>query len=89
MDIRARSNEKRLLLDVATSHTLGAALDGDEIAAFFEYHTHDITLKRLESLLVELAEGKLKHEEILPPGICLGAGELAGHHGSNIPIESL
>ncbi|MCD6298676.1 MAG: hypothetical protein J7M30_16145 [Deltaproteobacteria bacterium] len=61
MDIRARSNEKRLLLDVATSHTLGAALDGDEIAAFFEYHTHDITLKRLESLLVELAEGKLKH----------------------------
>ncbi|MCD4717425.1 MAG: DUF1786 domain-containing protein [Desulfobacterales bacterium] len=68
MDIRARSNEKMLLLDVATSHTLGAALDGDEIAAFFEYHTHDITLKRLESLLVELAEGKLKHEEILAEG---------------------
>jgi uncharacterized protein (DUF1786 family) len=68
MDIHARSKKKVLLLDVATSHTLGAALDGDEIAAFFEYHTHDITLKRLESLLMELAEGKLKHEKILAEG---------------------
>ncbi len=68
MDIQARSKKKVLLLDIATSHTLGAALDGDEIAAFFEYHTHDITLKRLESLLVELAEGRLKHEEILAEG---------------------
>ncbi len=68
MDIQARSKKKMLLLDVATSHTLGAALDGGEITAFFEYHTQDITLKRLESLLVELAEGNLKHEKILAEG---------------------
>lgn len=68
MDIQVQSKKKVLLVDVATSHTLSAALDGDEIAAFFEYHTHDITLKRLESLLVEMAEGKLKHEKILAEG---------------------
>jgi uncharacterized protein (DUF1786 family) len=68
MDIQATSKKKMLLLDVATSHTLGAALDGAEIAAFFEYHTHDITLRRLEPLLMEMAEGKLKHETILAEG---------------------
>lgn len=68
MDPRARSKEKRLILDVATSHTVGAAMEGEEIAGFFEYHTHDITLGRLESLLEELAGGKLEHEQILKEG---------------------
>ena len=68
MDLQARSKERVLLLDVATSHTLGAAIEGGEIAGFFEYHTHDITLERLESLLVELADGKLEHKQILKEG---------------------
>jgi len=56
------------VLDLATSHTLGAALEKGEIAGFFEYHTRDITLQRLEALIVELAEGKLVHEKILQQG---------------------
>ena len=68
MDSRARPKEKVLILDVATSHTVGAAMDGGEIAGFFEYHTHDITLERLEALLVDLADGKLKHRELLEEG---------------------
>jgi uncharacterized protein (DUF1786 family) len=68
MDFQARSKEKVLVLDVATSHTLGAAIEGGEIAGFFEYHTHDITLERLESLLVDLADGKLEHKQILKEG---------------------
>jgi uncharacterized protein (DUF1786 family) len=68
MDHRAKLKEKVLILDVATSHTIGAALEGGEIAGFFEYHTHDITLERLESLLCELADGKLVHEQILEEG---------------------
>ena len=68
MDLQARSKERVLILDVATSHTLGAAIEGVEIAGFFEYHTHDITLERLESLLVELADGKLEHKQILEEG---------------------
>jgi len=67
-DLQVTSKEKVLILDVATSHTLGAAIEGDEIDGFFEYHTHDISLGRLESLLVELADGKLDHKQILQEG---------------------
>jgi uncharacterized protein (DUF1786 family) len=68
MDARARPKDKILVLDIATSHTVGAAMEGEEIAGFFEYHTHDITLERLETLLEQLPEGKLKHRQILEEG---------------------
>ena len=68
MDVQARSKERVLVLDVATSHTLGASLEGNEICGFFEYHTHDITLERLETLLVDLANGQLEHKQILEEG---------------------
>ena len=68
MDPGARKKEKILILDVATSHTIGAALERGEIAGFFEYHTSDITLKRLEALLVDLADGRLEHKQILKEG---------------------
>ena len=53
---------------MATSHTVGAALIGDEIAGSFEYHTHDITVEKLDSLIPELANGKLEHQQILKEG---------------------
>lgn len=68
MDPRAEGKKKFLVLDVATSHTVGAALEEGKIASFFEYHTHDITLDRLETLLIDLADGKLSHERILEEG---------------------
>ncbi len=68
MDPVARSKAKTLVLDVATSHTLGAALDGGEIAGFFEYHTRDISVDRLDYLLQKLADGELEHEKILEEG---------------------
>ena len=68
MDGLARSKERVLVLDVATSHTLGALLEGEEICGFFEYHTHDILLERLETLLVDLADGELVHKQILEEG---------------------
>ena len=68
LDVLARSKERVLVLDVATSHTLGAALEEDEICGFFEYHTHGITLERLETLLVDLANGQLEHKQILKEG---------------------
>ncbi len=68
LDSRAISKERIIVLDLATSHTLGAALEKGEVAGFFEYHTRDITLNRLESLVIELAEGKLVHQEILQQG---------------------
>lgn len=68
MDPLRRGKEKILVLDVATSHTVGAALIGDEIAGFFEYHTVDVSLEKLEALLQGLAEGKLTHQQVLFEG---------------------
>ena len=68
MDPRAREKERVLTLDVATSHTVGAALHGEELTGFFEYHTSDVTLERLEVLLRELADGILEHKQILEEG---------------------
>jgi len=68
MDVLARNKARVIILDVATSHTVGAAMLGDEIAGFFEYHTSDITLDRLESLLVQLCDGKIEHGRILAEG---------------------
>jgi uncharacterized protein (DUF1786 family) len=68
MDSLARHKERVVMLDIATSHTVGAAMTGEEIAGFFEYHTQDITLGKLETLLHDLAEGKLSHKQILAEG---------------------
>ena len=68
MDIQAGNSKRVVVLDIATSHTVGAAMDGEEIAGFFEYHTVDVTLERLEELLLSLCDGKLGHEQILAEG---------------------
>lgn len=68
MDFEARKRRNIVVRDVATSHTVGAALADGEIAGFFEYHTSDITAVRLDSLIGELVEGTLDHETILREG---------------------
>ena len=68
MDVLAGHKTRVVILDVATSHTVGAAMLGDEVAGFFEYHTSDITLNRLENLLLELCDGKIEHGRILAEG---------------------
>ena len=67
-DVMAKDKNRIFILDVATSHTVGAAMSAGEIAGFFEYHTVDITLERLETLLRDLGEGKLAHRQILREG---------------------
>jgi uncharacterized protein (DUF1786 family) len=68
MDPRVKGKRNVLVMDIATSHTIGAALQDGELDGFFEYHTSDITLERLETLLRELADGKLEHKQILSEG---------------------
>ena len=68
LDGNCRRKKRFLVLDIATSHTVGAAISNEELAGFFEYHTQDITLERLEDLLRDLANGKLSHEQILTEG---------------------
>jgi uncharacterized protein (DUF1786 family) len=67
-DVLAKDRDIIFILDVATSHTVGAAMNGDELAGFFEYHTVDITLERLEALLRDLGHGNLNHGQILSEG---------------------
>jgi len=68
VDTRIHRNTHAVLLDVATSHTVGATMVGNELAGFFEYHTHGLTMDRLETLVVDLADGKLTHRQILEEG---------------------
>ena len=68
LDMQASRCDRVVVLDIATSHTVAAALEKGEICGFFEYHTRDISLARIESLLRELTDGKLSHERILAEG---------------------
>ncbi len=68
MDPRAAFCSRLFVIDVATSHTVGAALLDREIAGFFEYHTHDLTLARLEQLVAALADGRIDHRQIIREG---------------------
>jgi len=67
-DLAAVDKNTLAVLDVATSHTVGAVFTGSEIAGFFEYHTQDITLPRLEELIRDLADGNLHHQQVLSAG---------------------
>jgi uncharacterized protein (DUF1786 family) len=68
VDILAGFKKNIMVLDVATSHTVGAAISSGELYGYFEYHTQDITLNRMESLLCELADGQLTNADILSEG---------------------
>jgi uncharacterized protein (DUF1786 family) len=68
LDPMARGKDPIMVLDIATSHTVGAVLENGELSGSFEYHTHDITLDRLERLLVDLPDGRLEHDRILEEG---------------------
>ena len=68
MDVLTADRGRILVLDIATSHTVGAAVDGGMLCGFFEYHTTDITAERLDRLLTDLADGKLSPRRILDEG---------------------
>ncbi|WP_319522820.1 DUF1786 family protein [uncultured Desulfosarcina sp.] len=67
-DILASGMQRLLVLDIATSHTVGAALEDGVLCGFFEYHTRDVTVERLDRLLEDLPDGKLSHRQILEEG---------------------
>jgi uncharacterized protein (DUF1786 family) len=68
LDVHAPAEAPFIVLDVATSHTVCAALAGGEVAGIVEYHTADITREKLEALVADLAGGRLDHRQILEEG---------------------
>ena len=67
-DVLAAGKKRILVLDIATSHTVGAAIEEGVLSGFFEYHTKDVTVSRLDKLLRALPDGTLTHEQILAEG---------------------
>ncbi|MBW1971799.1 MAG: pyruvate formate-lyase activating enzyme [Deltaproteobacteria bacterium] len=57
-----------VVLDIATSHTLGATLIKGEVAGFFEYHTKGINSSIISSYVKALADGKLIHKKVVEEG---------------------
>jgi uncharacterized protein (DUF1786 family) len=67
-DPSVRGKKSILVLDIATSHTLGALLIEGEIGGFFEYHTSALTSEVLKSLVIDLANGTLSHGKVISEG---------------------
>lgn len=67
-DERVRRKKNVLVVDIATSHTLGAAVADEELAGFFEYHTVAVNRPKLEDLLKKLSDGELTHKQVLSEG---------------------
>jgi uncharacterized protein (DUF1786 family) len=67
-DSHARGKTRVVVVDVATSHTLAAALEQGRIAGLVEYHTRDLTRERLEEIIVALADGEVDHARVLEEG---------------------
>jgi len=86
MDSRVRAIGRVIVLDVATSHTVGAILEGGEIAGLFEYHTRDITSEKLDGLLIELADGTLNHRRVLQEG---GHGAYIRKRVGKVALENI
>jgi uncharacterized protein (DUF1786 family) len=68
LDAHVPKDRPFVVLDVATSHTVCAAVAEGELAGLVEYHTVDITRERLDLLLEELVAGRLDHRRVLEEG---------------------
>ncbi len=68
MDMQAAEKKNILVLDIATSHTVGAVISDGSVAGFFEYHTKDMDIETLDKLLVDLPNGRLSHRRIVEAG---------------------
>jgi uncharacterized protein (DUF1786 family) len=69
-DPRVATQDRVLVANVGNFHTLAFRLgDGGAVEGVFEHHTGLLDLAELEALLVRLADGSLKHEDVF------------GHHG--------
>ncbi|MBI5440501.1 MAG: pyruvate formate-lyase activating enzyme [Deltaproteobacteria bacterium] len=67
-DVQLAGKRAAIVLDIATSHTVAAVVAEGDLAGYFEYHTRDVTLERLETLLPALADGRIDHATLLAEG---------------------
>jgi len=63
-DPAVAARERKLLVNIGNFHTLAFRLRGASIEGLFEHHTGEIELSKLESMLLALADGSLRHEDV-------------------------
>jgi uncharacterized protein (DUF1786 family) len=63
-DMRVKRKKRILVANVGNFHTLAFRLSEKGIEGVFEHHTGLVDLKKLDRLLMSLADGSLKHEDI-------------------------
>jgi uncharacterized protein (DUF1786 family) len=68
LDSHAPKDRSFVVLDVATSHTVCAAVEAGGLAGLVEYHTVDISPERLDALIEGLVAGRLEHRRVLDEG---------------------
>jgi uncharacterized protein (DUF1786 family) len=63
-DTRVAARDRNLMVNVGNFHTIAFKLGIPGVEGIFEHHTGFLNTKKLDSLIVSLAEGTLEHEEI-------------------------
>ena len=58
------ARDRKLIVNIGNFHALAFRLSIGSIEGLFEHHTGEIDLPRLESMLLALADGTLKHEDV-------------------------
>jgi uncharacterized protein (DUF1786 family) len=80
-DSEVRRRRQQLIINIGNFHTLAFRLSGGAIDAVFEHHTGEIDLPKLERLVLALADGSLRHEDVFND---MGHGALVY---ANVPFE--
>ncbi|WP_295615439.1 DUF1786 domain-containing protein [uncultured Methanobrevibacter sp.] len=70
-----------VVMDIGNGHTTAASIEDGKIQGVFEHHTRDLSSERLEELVLALADGTIKHEDVHDEG---GHGAFALNPISNL-----
>lgn len=57
-----------IVMDIGNGHTTVASIEDGKIQGVFEHHTRDLTPERFEELVLALADGTIKHEDVHDEG---------------------
>jgi len=63
-DTRVATRDRNLVVNVGNFHTIAFKLGLMGIEAIFEHHTGFLDTEKMDKLVVSLADGRLKHEEV-------------------------
>lgn len=81
-DQHVRARKRMLVANIGNFHTLAFRLGPDGIEGVFEHHTGLVDAAKMDQLLLSLANGKIKHEDVFNDN---GHGALV-HQGEPLPL---